>query len=143
MNFRQNLNAQHFSMNMTESIVATAMETYEQLSGDWKKHLEKLGYAKDGKANFAVWTTEEYEALRTILSECVALVSELNHRTSQLAANIIADLAPTHIRKSAEYVGALVYRFNSAENLVNILFAMGWLASVGNEDKPTLCVVKN
>lgn len=143
MNFRQNLNAQHFSMNMTESIVATAMETYEQLSEDWKKHLERLGYAKDGKANFAVWTKEEYDLLYKILAECVSLVTELNHQTSQLAANIIADLAPTHIRKSAEYVGALVYRFNSAENLVNTLFAMGWLASVENEDKPTLCVVKN
>ena len=55
----------------------------------------------------------------------------------------IADLAPTHIRKSAEYVGALVYRFNSAENLVNALFDIGWLTSVNSDDKPTLCVVKN
>ena len=78
-----------------------------------------------------------------MLKECCAILSALNLKTSQLAATVTADLAPTHIRKTAEYVGAFVYRFNSIENLVNTLFDMGWLKAVDEKEKPAICVVKN
>ena len=78
-----------------------------------------------------------------MLKECCAILSALNLKTSQLAATVTADLAPTHIRKTAEYVGAFVYRFNSIENLVNTLFDMGWLKAVDEMEKPAICVVKN
>ena len=64
-------------------------------------------------------------------------------KTSEIAASITADLAPTHIRKNAEHVGALVYRFNSIENFVNTLFDMNWLKPVKDSEKPAICVVKN
>ena len=102
-----------------------------------------LAYTKDGKANFAVWTYAEYGELQAMLRECISLVSELNRKTAELAAHVTADLAPAHIRKTAEYVGAFVYRFNSIENLVNTLFDMGWLKSVEDPEKPAICVVKN
>ena len=113
------------------------------MSKDWKERLTKLGYADNGKANFTVWTAEEYDKLREILSECTSIVSELNRKTSEIAANITADLAPAHIRKTAEYVGAFVYRFNSIENLVNTLFDMGWLKVTRDKEKPAICVVKS
>lgn len=56
---------------------------------------------------------------------------------------VTADLAPAHIRSSAEYVGALVYRFNSMDNLASVLFDMGWLKSVDDKEKPAVCVVTN
>lgn len=143
MNFRQTLNAQHFEVNMIDPVVCTAVDCYEHLPKDWKERLDKLGYAKDGKANYAVWTNEEYDELRKMLGECISIVSELNCKTSELAANVTADLAPAHIRKTAEYVGAFVYRFNSMENLVNTLFDMGWLKAVDDKEKPAVCVVKN
>ena len=143
MNFKQTLNAQHFEGQMTDPIVSTALDCYGHLAKDWKERLDKLGYADNGKANFVVWTNEEYEELWKMLGECISIVSELNSRTSELAANITADLAPAHIRKTAEYVGAFVYRFNSIENLVNTLFDMGWLKSVNDKEKPAICVVKN
>ena len=78
-----------------------------------------------------------------MLSECISIVTDLNRKTAKLAASITADLAPLHIRKTAAYVGAFVYRFNSIESLVNDLFEMGWLKSVDNKEKPAICVVMN
>ena len=60
-----------------------------------------------------------------------------------ITARVTADLAPAHIRSSAEYVGALVYRFNSMDNLASVLFDMGWLKSVDDKEKPAVCVVTN
>ena len=142
MNFSQTLNAQHFQVQMTDPIVCTAVDCYEYLPEDWKERLEKLGYANNGKANFAVWTMEEYSELQRILRECTEAIVELNNKTVEIAAEISADLAPTHVRKTAEYVGAFVYRFNSIENLVDILFEMGWVKPVDNKDKPAVCVVR-
>ena len=143
MNFRQTLNAQHFEGHMTDPVVCTAVDCYEYLPMEWQKILSDLGYAKNGNANFAVWTNEEYDELRKKLNECISILSELNRKTSELAGSITADLAPTHIRKTAEYVGAFVYRFNSIENLVNALFDIGWLKTVDSKEKPAVCVVKN
>lgn len=143
MNFRQTLNAQQFEGQMTDPVVCTAANCYEYLPKDWKARLDKLGYADAGKANFVVWTNAEYEELRNVLDERIAIVSELNRKTSELAAKVTSDLAPAHIRKTAEYVGAFVYRFNSVENLVNTLFEMDWLKTVGDKEKPAICVVKN
>ncbi len=143
MNFRQTLNAQHFEGRMTDPVVCVAVDCYEYLPKDWKDRLAKLGYTDNGKANFAVWTAEEYDKLREILGECTSIVSELNRKTSEIAANVTADLAPAHIRKTAEYVGAFVYRFNSIENLVNTLFDMGWLKVTRDKEKPAVCVVKS
>ena len=143
MNFRQTLNAQHFEGQMTDPIVCTAVDCFEYLSADWQQILTELGYANEGKANFAVWSYEEYNELQYILRECISIVSDLNRRTAELAAKTTADLAPSHRRKTAEYVGAFVYQFNSAENLVNILFEMDWLKKVNNKEKPAVCVIKN
>lgn len=142
MNFRQTLNAQHFETQMTDPVVCTAVDCFEYLSKDWQKVLGDFGYSKNGKANFAVWTQEEYDQLKQILQESISIVSDLNSKTAKLAANITADLAPSHIRKNAEYVGAFIYRFNSIENLVNTLFDMDWLKSVDEKEKPAICVVK-
>lgn len=143
MNFRQTLNSQWFEYGMTDPIVCTAVDCFEYLPNDWKERLENLGYANDRKANFTVWTNEEYNELRSILGECIDVVSELNRKTSELAAAVTADLAPSHIRKTAEYVGAVVYRFNAIENLVNTLFNMNWLKAADDKEKPAVCVVKN
>ena len=143
INFRQTLNAQHFEYGMTDPVVCTALDCYEHLTKDWKERLDKLGYAKDGKANFAVWTNGEYDELRKMLDACISIISELNRETAEIAAEVTADLAPAHIRQTAEYVGAVVYRFRSVENLVKTLFDMGWLKSVDDQEKPAVCVVKN
>ncbi|MBQ9746006.1 MAG: sigma-70 family RNA polymerase sigma factor [Clostridia bacterium] len=143
MNFRQTLNAQHFVTKHTDPLVATATGCFENLSGECKANIEKLGYVNNGKPNFAVWSKEEYRVLRKMLRECTDIVSELNRRTTEIAATVASDLAPAHIRATAEYVGAFVYNLNSAENLVNTLYGMNWLKAVENKDKPAICVVKN
>ena len=102
-----------------------------------------LSYAKNGKANFAVWTNEEYDELQKMLRECITIVSDLNRKTAELAANITADLAPSHIRNNAEYIGAFVYRFYSTDKLVSKLFEMDWIKAVGDNEKPTVCVVRS
>ena len=143
MNFMQLLNTQHFKEDMTDPVVCTAVDCYDYLPSDWKNRMETLGYANNGKANFAVWSTQEYDALRTILEKSIAIVSELNRKTSEIAATVTADLAPAHIRKTAEYIGAFVYRFNSIVNLVDALYGMDWLKAARNNEKPAICVVKN
>ncbi len=142
MNFRQVLNAQHFYLNLTDPVVCTAVGCYDYLSAEWKEHLDRLGYADGGRANFAVWTKAEHRELLEMLRECVGIVSDLNRRTSEIAAKVTGDLAPAHIRKTAEYVGAVVYRFGAIDGLVDALFEMGWLGKVGERDKPAVCVVK-
>ena len=142
MNFRQTLNAQHFEYGMTDPIVCTAADCFEYLPKNWQKVLDERGYAKDGKANFAVWSYREYEELKQILHECISVVADLNRKTAEIAANITADLAPTHIRQTAEYVGALVYRFYSIDKLVSKLSEMDWISPVTDSDKPAICVVK-
>lgn len=143
INFKQTLNAQHFEYDMTDPVVCTAVDCFSYLPMDWQKLLEDFGYVNDGKANFAVWSHKEYDELRQILNECISIVSDLNIKTAELAANITADLAPSHIRNTAEHVGALVYRFISIENLVNNLFEMDWLKAVRENEKPAICVVRN
>ena len=143
MNFRQTLNAQHFEGQMTYPVVCTAVDGFEELSKDWQKVLDDLGYTKNGKANFTVWTNKEYGELQKMLHECISIVSELNRKTAELAANITADLAPSHIRKNAEYVGAFVCRFYSIDKLVSKLFEMDWIKAVGDNEKPAVCVVRN
>ena len=143
MNFRQTLNAQHFEGQMTDPIVCTAVDCFEYLPKDWQKVLNDLHYAKDGKADFAVWSNEEYDELKQMLQECITIVSDLNRKTAELAANITADLAPSHIRKNAEYVGAFVYRFYSIDKLVSRLFEMDWVKAVEDNEKPAVCVVRN
>ena len=54
MNFRQTLNAQHFGGQMPDPVVCTAVDCYKNLPKDWKERLDMLGYADNGKANFAV-----------------------------------------------------------------------------------------
>ncbi len=143
MNFRQTLDAQHFEYGMTDPVVCTAVDCFEYLPKNWQKVLDELGYAKEGTANFAVWSNKEYGELRQILRECISVVSDLNIKTAEIAANITADLAPSHIRKTAEYVGALVYRFYSIDKLVSKLYEMDWIKAVKNDEKPAVCVVKN
>lgn len=143
INFFETLNAQHFEHNLTDPVVCTAVDCYEYLPREWQDILTDLGYARDCKANFAVWTKEEYNELETILGESISLITEFSRKTAELAAAITADLAPAHIRKTAEYVGAIVYRFNSIENLVDSLFRSEWLRRVNDNRKPAVCVVKH
>ena len=142
MNFRQTLNAQNFEFGMTDPVVCTAVECFEYLPEEWKNILHKLDYETDGKPNFPVWTIREFETIEQILKVSTATVTELNRKTSEIAATVTADFAPAHIRSSAEYVGAFVYRFNSIETLVNKLFEIGYLKPADDKEKPAMCVVK-
>ncbi len=143
INFEQTLNAQHFEFGMTDPLVATAVGCFEQVPKEWKEQLDKEGYTQNGKPSFSVWTKKEYHELRKMLSNSISILSELNRKTSELAASITSDLAPAHIRETARYVGAVVYRFNAIDNLVKTLFDMNWLKATDDKDKPAICVVKN
>ena len=39
---------------MPDPVVCTAVDCYKNLPKDWKERLDMLGYADNGKANFAV-----------------------------------------------------------------------------------------
>ena len=67
MNFIQTLNAQEFQGNMTDPVVATAVDCYDYLPDAWKNYIEEKGYAKNGKSNFTVWTNDEFNKLSKIL----------------------------------------------------------------------------
>ena len=142
MNFEQTLNAQMVT-NWACPLSEVADGCFDCLPDNMKKNLIDLGYVKDGKANFAVWTKDEYVELQKILSECTEAVISLNRKTIENAAYIAADMAPTHIRSNAEYVGAIAYRFRFIEDFVDTLFDMGWLKPVDDKDKPAICIVKD
>lgn len=144
VNFGQTVNVQRFTSDMTDPVVAVACGEFEALPDEWKKRLCDGAYAKDGAANFAVWTVREFGEIRDLLAECTAIVSELNHRCREIAADVVQDLAPEHVRESAAYVGVLTSRFRAAEAIVNELFDMGYLKLVDADGpKGALCVVMN
>lgn len=143
MNFRQTLNAQEFVGAMTDPIVCTAVGCFEYLPDHLKKTLDDLHYSKDGKVIFAVWSYTEYDQLQKTLCKCISVVTELFMKTAEIAANITADPAPSHIRKNAEYVGAFVYRFYSLDKLVDKLYEIEWIRAVADTEKPAICVVRD
>ena len=143
VNFGQTLNAQHFQTHMTDSLVAVSEDRFDCLPSGCRENLQKLGYVNNGKANFAVWTKEEYDELRDILHKCTEVIKELDRQTIDIAAEVTADLAPTGIRKTAEYAGAIRYRSESLKNLVNTLLEANWIKAVKDTEKPSICVVKN
>ena len=143
VNFGQTLNAQHFQTHMTDSLVAVSEDRFDCLPSGCRETLQKLGYVNDGKASFAVWTKEEYDELQDILHKCTEVIKELDRQTIDIAAEVTADLAPTGIRKTAEYAGAIRYRSESLKNLVNALFEANWIKAVKDTEKPSICVVKN
>ena len=143
MNFSQTLHSQLFESNMTTPIVAVAADCFEYLPDEWQKVLTELVYVKNEKPNFAVWTLDEYDEIKIILKESIEILTELNREISGVAAEIVSDHAPAHIKRTAEYVGALVYRFNYIDKLVDALCTEGWLKSVEDGAKPGICVVMN
>lgn len=144
VNFGQTVNVQKFSSDMTDPLVATACGGLEALPDEWKKSLSDGGYARNGGANFPIWTAREYGELRTLLGQCTAIVSELGRRGREISAAVIQDIAPEHVRESAAYVGSLTKRFCAVEAIVNALFDMGYLKDVDSDGpKPALCVIKN
>ena len=142
MNFEPILNAQHFMTRMIDPVVCAAFGRFDRLSNEWKKELNNLNYIKNEKVNFAVWSHEEYKELKGILGKCISKINDLIRKSTVIAANITADLAPSHIRKDAENVGALVYWFIALDHLVNTLYKMGWLKPAAAWEKPAICVVK-
>lgn len=142
INFSQIIDSQWYQGEV-DPVVCTAVGCFEYLPDEWKKMMEDNGYAKDGRPNFPVWSAEEWEDMKTLLKECTDIVTELNRKTAEVASAVTADLSPAHIRKTAEFVGALAYRFRSIEKLVDTLYEKNWLKAVGDKDKPALCVVKN
>jgi len=143
MNLYQTLNAQHFTTDMTDPISAAAVGGFEYLPSEWQDELTTKGYVIDGKPNFHVWTAEEYEQIREVLAGCTRILTEMNQSAVEIAGKITADLAPTHVKKTAGYIGALVYRFACYEKLVDILFEDGWVRGVDDREKPCMFVVKN
>ena len=109
-----------------------------------KKILFCSFFAKKESRNFQIhFHSPSYPYIQVILFSsprrsraqfflCLTAISKVNTKS-----------APAHIRQAAEYVGALVYRFNSTENFVNALYGTKFLTAVEDKDKPALCVVKN
>ena len=117
---------------MTDSLVAVSEDCFDFLPSGCRENLQKLGYVNNGKANFAVWTKEEYDELRDILHKCTEAIKELDRQTIDIAAEV-----------TAEYAGAIRYRSESLKNLVNTLLEANWIKAVKDTEKPSICVVKN
>ena len=141
MNFAQTLNVQTLSANMVDPVVSLCVAGVEQLSQKWHRILMEGKYINNGKLNFPVYTYEEYNSFPDILHESIDLISALQRKVSETAARITSDLAPAHIRKQAEYAGALVYRFSAIESLVDALYHTCFVKPVNHDDIPGLFVV--
>ena len=143
VNYDQTLNAQEFRPMMAPEIVSVAVSCYQYLPGESKERMTKYGYAIDGKPNFPVYTMQEYGNLERMLEKEIRLLSDLFEKTAETASAVNADLAPSHIRKTAESVAAIVYRFHTVETLADTLFTDGWLQPVDDQKKPAMFAVIN
>ena len=143
MNFYQNLNIQQFSWNFVDPIVATAVDCFEYLPEEWKKLLNNYGYEKNGKANFPVYTYEEYKDLKTVLEKSIDILDILNEKVTKISADITADFAPVHIKEYAEYVGAFIHSLDIAQDVVTELYEQKYLMPLEGDFKPAMCVIKS
>ena len=143
INYEQTLNAQDFGPMMVPEIVSVAVACYQYLPGESKERMTRYGYAVDGNPNFPVYTMQEYRNLERMLDPEIRLLTDLFEKTAKTASAINADLAPSHIRKTAELVASNVYRFNTIETLADTLFSDGWLKPVDDQEKPALFAVIN
>lgn len=126
---------------MVDPIVCVGVGCWEYLPEPWKTKMEKLSYTKNGQTNFPVYTKDEYDRIPHVLENSIGIFTDMIRKTCRISAEVSADHAPDHIRKNAEYSGALVYRFNSLHKIVNKLYDVGWLKPVEDIDKPAMCVV--
>ena len=143
MNFGQVKETQQFSSNFTDPLVATAVDCFEYLPEEWKKALETYGFAENGKANFPVYTYEEYKSLEKILDKSIYILYNLGENVTKIAAEIMADFAPVHIKEYAEYVGAFIHSLDIAQDVVNELYELKYLKPLENSFKSAMCVVKS
>lgn len=86
------------------------------------------------------YTHAEFERALTLVQPRAAYLTALMREISSIAAEVTAELAPAHIRREAEYAGAMVYRFNGIDNAAGALIAAGWLVPT-QTGKPTMCAV--
>ena len=143
MNFGQIKDNQLFSWNFTDPIVATAVDCFEYLPDEWKKTLETYGFVESGKANFPVYSYKEYEDIEKILEKSIIVLYNLGESVTKIAAEIMADFAPIHIKEYAEYVGAFIHSLDIAQNVVNELYNKEYLKPMENSFKSAMCVVKS
>jgi hypothetical protein len=142
-NFKQILNGQRYQTDMLDPISCAGVGCFEYLPEEYKKHLNKLGYVKNSKPNFTVYTDDEYARLPKVLKNGIDIFTDLNRQNFMTAAKIIAEHAPEHIRKTAEHSGAFIYQFNGIGNIIAELYDSGWLKPVNDTDKPAMCVIKH
>ncbi len=143
MNFGQVKETQQFSSNFTDPLVATAVDCFEYLPDEWKKILDAYGFVENRKANFPVYTYEEYKNLEKILERSISILYNLGEKVTKIASEIMADFAPVHIKEHAEYVGSFIHSLDIAQSVVNELYGMNYLKPVENGFKPAMCVVKS
>lgn len=141
-NFKQTLCVQHFMGSRSDFVVAVALDGFDALPEESKKLMEKEGYIKDGKANFPVYTKEEFEKANKLLADMAGIFKKVDSQTVKIASEVTTDHSPEHIRKTAAMVGAFTYGFQSAEKLVTSLYEKSWLLPVNGSQKCSMCVVK-
>lgn len=141
-NFHQMLGMQRFMGNHSDSVVAAARGESENLSDEIKKIIERENYVKDGKANFPVYTKEEFKRANALLSDMEEIFKKFNRENVRIVSAVTADHAPEHIRKTSAMVGAFTYGFVSAENIVNALCERSYLLPINGTQKCAMCVVK-
>lgn len=141
INFEQITNAQLYYLNLLEPLTSVAVGEYDTLSEKWKAVLNEKGYVRDKISTFPVYTESEYVSIKQMLHTQIEILSELNLKTAEIASAVTADLAPAHIKKTADYVGAFVYRLNAIGQLAGKLCRGGWLHGVDDREKPAVCAV--
>jgi len=135
-NFNQLMNAQAFTGDMG---IGLDHAVFGGTLPDW---LERDGWIADGKPAFAVYTKEEYARIGQLLAPKAAILAGLLTKVCRIAADVTAELAPEHIRREAEYAGAMVYRFHGIDSAAACLFESGWLQPAADREKPAVCLVK-
>ena len=134
--------AQDFSDIMLDPIVAAACGGFSCLGEDWQTHLEAKGYTVGGLPNFMVYEREEFDNLESLLNKEIDCFTALFRKAVETGAAVCGDMAPPHIKKTAEIVGGIVTRFTGMEKICRTLFETGWLRTPDRLEKPAMFVVK-
>ena len=141
-NWAVNKEVQMVTPDMIQPIVCTAIDCFQYLPEEWRNRLREQRYEVGEKANCPVYSMAEFEILQSKMEAFMQTIREYHKEILQDSEEIITDMAPSEIKKSASAAGRHIYGLEGLVCLGDVLVKNGWLTPAEEEDcKPGLLIV--
>lgn len=133
--------SQNYCGIFLDPVSCAAVGCFDYLPEEWKPKLEKYGFTKDGKPQFAIFTRAEERELSDIFAEASKQTAALLRRSCDAIASTAGIHAPEHIRRTAEHIGAIIYQHDSLYYIADALIGRGMLEISGQCRNPAMYAI--